>query len=91
MINFILWLLLGTLIGWLANMAMRADIHQGALLNIIVGISGALLSGFLFRLIGLAGSNINRNDFSLDGLLVAFVGAVILLALVNLVQRERAR
>lgn len=91
MINFILWLLFGALVGWLASMLMRTDAQQGTLLNIVVGIVGAMLGGFLFPLLGFGGSNINNSDFSLGGLLVAFVGAVVLLAIVNLVQRGRVR
>ena len=91
MINFIVWLLVGALIGWLASMVMRTDAQQGGLLNIVVGIVGAMLGGFLLPLLGFGGSNINNNDFSVSGLLVAFVGAVILLAIVNLAQRGRVR
>ena len=90
-INFIIWLLVGALIGWLASMVMRTDAQQGALLNIVVGIVGAMLGGFLLPLLGFGGSNINNNDFSLSGLLVAFLGAVILLAIVNLATRGRVR
>ena len=91
MINFIVWLLVGALIGWLASMVMRTDAQQGGLLNIVVGIVGAMLGGFLLPLLGFGGANINNNDFSVSGLLVAFVGAVILLAIVNLAQRGRVR
>jgi uncharacterized membrane protein YeaQ/YmgE (transglycosylase-associated protein family) len=91
MINFIVWLLVGAAIGWLASMVMRTDAQQGGLLNIVVGIVGAMLGGFLLPLLGFGGSNINNNDFSLSGLLVAFVGAVILLAIVNLMRRGRVR
>ena len=86
MINLILWLLFGALIGWLASLMMRTDAQQGALLNIIVGIVGALIGGFLF-----GANTINGNDFSLSALLVSFVGAVILLAIVNLVRRGSVR
>jgi uncharacterized membrane protein YeaQ/YmgE (transglycosylase-associated protein family) len=91
MINFIVWLLVGALIGWLASMVMRTNAQQGALLNIVVGIVGAMLGGFVLPLLGFGGSSINNNDFSLNGLLVAFGGAVILLAVVNLMQRGRVR
>ena len=91
MINFIVWLLVGALIGWLASMVMRTDAQQGALLNVVVGIIGAMLGGFLLPLLGFGGSSINNNDFSLNGLLIAFAGAIILLALVNLMQRGRVR
>ena len=91
MVNFIVWLLVGALIGWLASKVMRTDAQQGGLLNIVVGVIGAMLGGFLLPILGFGGSNINNNDFSVSGLLVAFVGAVILLAIVNLVQRGRVR
>lgn len=91
MINFILWLLFGALVGWLASMVMRTDAQQGALMNIVVGIVGAFLGGFVFSLLGMGGSSLNNNNFSLGGLLVAFVGAVILLAVVNLVRRGSVR
>ena len=91
MINFLLWLLFGALVGWLASMVMRTDAQQGTILNIVVGIVGAFVGGFLFNLLGLGGSNINNNDFSLGGLLVAFVGAVVLLGIVNLVRRGSVR
>lgn len=91
MINFIIWLLLGALVGWLASMVMRTDAQQGALLNIIVGIIGAFLGGFIFSALGIGGSNINNNDFSIGGLLVSFIGAIVLLGIVNLFQRGRVR
>ncbi|MBK9711650.1 MAG: GlsB/YeaQ/YmgE family stress response membrane protein [Kouleothrix sp.] len=83
--NFVLWLLFGALVGWLASMVMRTDAQQGALLNIVVGIIGAMIGGFLF-----GGPTIN-NTFNLTALLVSFVGAVILLAIVNLVRRGAVR
>jgi uncharacterized membrane protein YeaQ/YmgE (transglycosylase-associated protein family) len=86
MINLILWLLFGALVGWLASLVMRTDYQQGALLNIIVGIVGALIGGFLF-----GGPTINSSVFNLTALLISFVGAVILLAVVNLVRRGSVR
>jgi len=86
MINLLLWLLLGALIGWLASMVMRTDAQQGALLNIVVGIVGAAIGGFLF-----GANTINTGVFSLRALLVSFVGALILLAIVNLVRQGRVR
>ena len=86
MINFIVWLLLGALVGWLASMVMRTDAQQGAILNIVVGIIGAMIGGFL-----LGGPTINSNALNLTAILVSFVGAVVLLAIVNLVTRGRVR
>jgi uncharacterized membrane protein YeaQ/YmgE (transglycosylase-associated protein family) len=91
MINFILWLLFGALVGWLASIVMRTDAQQGALMNIIVGIVGAFLGGFLFSFLPGSTSNINNSDFSLGGLLVSFIGAVVLLAIVNLARRGTVR
>ncbi len=91
MINFILWLLFGALVGWLASIVMRTDAQQGTLMNIVVGIVGAFIGGLLANWLGFGGANINQGNFSLTALLVSFVGAVILLAIVNLVQRGRVR
>jgi uncharacterized membrane protein YeaQ/YmgE (transglycosylase-associated protein family) len=86
MINLIVWLLIGALIGWLASMVMRTDARQGALLNIVVGIVGAMIGGFL-----LGGQTINDNALNVTSLIVSFVGAVILLGIVNLATRGRVR
>jgi uncharacterized membrane protein YeaQ/YmgE (transglycosylase-associated protein family) len=91
MINFIVWLLFGALVGWLASLAMRTDAQQGALLNVVVGIVGAFIGGFVFNFLGMGGGSLNNSNFSLGGLLVAFVGAIILLAIVNLVRRGSVR
>ncbi len=91
MINFILWLLFGALVGWLASMVMKTDAQQGTILNIVVGIIGAFLGGLVFSMLGIGGSNINNSDFSLSALVVSFIGAVVLLAIVNLVRRGSVR
>lgn len=88
--NIIIWLVMGGIIGWLASIVMRTDAQQGIGLNILVGIVGAVLGGWLLSPM-LGSATINQSDFSLGGLLVSFLGAVVLLALVNLVQRGRAR
>ena len=90
MINFIVWLIVGGLIGWIASMIMRTDAQQGTLLNIIVGIVGAFLAGWLLTpLFGV--STINQGNFSLPAMLVSLLGAVILLAIVNLFRRGTVR
>jgi uncharacterized membrane protein YeaQ/YmgE (transglycosylase-associated protein family) len=86
MINLLLWLLVGAIIGWLASIVMRTDEQQGAVLNIVVGIVGAALGGFLF-----GANTINTGALSLSALIVSFVGAVVLLAIVNLLRRGRIR
>jgi uncharacterized membrane protein YeaQ/YmgE (transglycosylase-associated protein family) len=90
MIGFILWLVIGGVIGWLASIVMRRDGSQGILLNIVVGIVGAVLGGWLLSpLIG--APTINSGVISVGSLLVSFLGAVILLAIVNLISRRRVR
>lgn len=91
MINFILWLLFGALVGWLASIVMRTDAQQGPLLNIVVGIVGAFLGGFIFSLLGIGGATINDGAFNIGSLLVSFIGAVVLLAIVNLARRGSVR
>ena len=86
--NLIIWLIMGGIIGWLASLVMRTS--EGVLLNVVVGIIGALVGGWLITpLVGAA--TINQGDFSIAGLGVSFLGAIILLALVNLFRRGRAR
>jgi uncharacterized membrane protein YeaQ/YmgE (transglycosylase-associated protein family) len=88
--GLIILILVGGIIGWLASMVMRTDAQQGILLNVIVGIVGALLAGFILNpMIG--GGNIMAGDFSGSSLIVSFLGAVVLLAIVNLVRRGSVR
>jgi len=87
--NIIVWLLVGGILGWLASILMKTDGQQGIILNVVVGIIGATIGGWVISpMVGVA--TINQNNFSLAGLAVSFVGAVILLAVVNLFRR-RAR
>jgi uncharacterized membrane protein YeaQ/YmgE (transglycosylase-associated protein family) len=88
--NLIIWLVVGGLIGWIASMIMRTDAQQGVILNVVVGIIGALLGGWLLAPLFGTGT-INSSDFSLPGLLVSLLGAIILLAIVNLVRRGTTR
>jgi uncharacterized membrane protein YeaQ/YmgE (transglycosylase-associated protein family) len=88
--NFIVWVVLGGIIGWLASIVMKTDAQQGIFLNIIVGIVGAFLGGLLLAPLFGVGT-INSDDFSLPGVLVSFLGAIILLALVNLFRRRTLR
>ena len=88
--NFIIWLVVGGLIGWVASMIMKTDAQQGVILNVVVGIIGSMLGGwFVAPLLGTA--TINQNDFSVMGLVSSLIGAVILLAIVNLFRRGSAR
>lgn len=87
MINFIIWLIVGGIIGWIASMIMGTDQRQGPLLNIIVGIVGAFLGGLI--LTPLFGVGTIQDSFSLPSLLVSLLGAIILLAIVNMFTRGR--
>jgi len=89
--GIILWLVIGGVVGWLASIVMRRDGSMGIPMNIVVGIIGAMLGGFLFNMLGIGGANINNSDFSLSALIVSFIGAVILLGIVNLVRRGSVR
>ena len=85
MVNFIVWLILGGVIGWLASIIMRTDAQQGVLLNIVVGVVGAFIGGLIFN------HDLNNGDFTVAALVEALIGAVILLAIVNLVRRGSVR
>jgi uncharacterized membrane protein YeaQ/YmgE (transglycosylase-associated protein family) len=88
--GWILVIIVGGILGWLASKVMRTDAQQGIFLNIVVGIVGAALAGFLLSpLLGIP--TINSVNFSVGSLVVSFLGALILLAIVNLVRRGRAR
>ena len=88
--NLIIWLVVGGIIGWIASMIMRTDGQQGIILNIVVGIVGAALGGWVISpLVGVG--TINQNEFSVGGLLVSLLGAIVLLAIVNLVRRGSPR
>ena len=86
--NFIIWLVVGGLIGYVASLVMKRP--EGMIMNVIVGIVGSMLGGWLLSPL-LGARTINQNDFSLPGLLVSFLGAVILLAIVNFFTRGRTR
>ena len=79
----IVYLIIGGIIGWLASIVMRTNAQQGIILNIIVGVIGSFIGGVLF------GTNLGTG--SVMGWLSAFVGAVILLAIVNMVRRGSLR
>ena len=88
--NFILWILVGGLIGWVASIVMRTDAQQGIFLNVIVGVVGALIAGWIISPpVGIP--TINQDVFSLSALLVSLLGAIVLLGVVNLVRRGRIR
>jgi uncharacterized membrane protein YeaQ/YmgE (transglycosylase-associated protein family) len=85
--TFLAWIIIGGILGWLASIVMKTDAQQGIFLNIVVGIVGALLGGWLLAPLFGTGT-INQDDFSISSLLVSFLGAIILLAIVNLFRRR---
>ena len=82
--GIIVWLIVGGIVGWLASLIMRTDAQQGIILNIIVGIVGAFIAGLLF------GGGINQG-ISVESFLYSLIGAIILLAIINLVSRRAIR
>ncbi len=88
--NIIVWLVVGGLIGWVASMFMGTDGRQGIIANIVVGIIGAALGGWLFG--GAFGSStINQGNLSASGLMVSLVGAIILIAVLKLFRGASSR
>lgn len=88
--NIVIWLIVGGIIGWIASMIMRTDAQQGVILNVVVGIVGSVIGGWLIAPL-LGSATVNQNDFSIMGLVASLIGAVILLAIVNLVRRGTVR
>lgn len=85
--NLIVWILFGALAGWLASLIMRTDAQQGAVGNIVIGILGALLGGFISRALG--GPTVT--GFNITSVVVATAGAVILLFFVRMFRRGATR
>jgi uncharacterized membrane protein YeaQ/YmgE (transglycosylase-associated protein family) len=84
LMGIIIWLIVGGICGWLASLVMRTDAQQGIILNIIVGIVGAVIAGLLF------GGSINQ-ALTIETFLYSLIGAIILLAIVNLIRRGTVR
>lgn len=81
--GIILWIIFGALVGWVASLVMNTDREQGALLNIIVGVVGAVVGGWLMSLVGEGGVG----GFNLYSFLVALLGACVLIAIVRAIRR----
>ncbi len=84
--GIIMWLVVGGVVGWLASLIMRTDGQQGIFLNIVVGVVGAVIGGLM-----LGRGDINNSPLTVTTFLVSLAGAVILLAIVNLVRRGSVR
>lgn len=81
--GILLWILFGALAGWLASILMKTDWEQGTLLDIVVGIVGAVVGGFIMNFFGQPGVT----GFNLYSLIVAVIGAIVLLFLVRALRR----
>jgi len=90
MVDFIIWLVAGGLIGWLASVVMHTDGQQGIVLNVVVGVVGAAIGGwFISPLLGVGA--LSQDVFNVGAMLVSLIGAIILLALTNLFRRGSVR
>ncbi len=88
--TFVFIIIIGGILGWLASLVMRTDGQQGLFLNIVVGVIGAILAGFFVTpLIG--GAPITEGAFDIRSLIASFVGALILLAIINIFRRGSVR
>jgi uncharacterized membrane protein YeaQ/YmgE (transglycosylase-associated protein family) len=83
--GWLAWIIIGAIAGWLASIVMKTNRQQGLLMDIVVGIAGAFIGGFLFNQFGAAGAT----GFNLWSLFVAFAGAVVLLAAIRLLTGRR--
>jgi uncharacterized membrane protein YeaQ/YmgE (transglycosylase-associated protein family) len=86
--GWIIALIVGGVAGWLASLLMNRDASMGIVWNIVVGCVGSIIGNLIANQFGWAGS---VQEFSITGLVIAVIGAVVLLAIVNLVQRGRVR
>lgn len=82
--NILIWILFGAIVGWIASLIMSTDQEQGMVMNILVGIGGALVGGYLARLLGLG----SVDGFDITSLLIAIVGAVVILAVLKAVRKH---
>lgn len=87
--GIIIAIIVGGIIGWLASIVMRTDAQQGIFLNVVVGVVGSFLGTFIAGLVGGRGADLN--NFDPISLLWAFLGAVVLLGIINLIRRGSVR
>lgn len=88
--NLVILLIVGGLIGWAASLIMRTDGRQGVFLNVVVGIVGALLAGLIIMPLT-GGASITDGALDVTSILISLLGAIVLLAIMNLVRRGRVR
>ena len=83
--GIITWIVLGALAGWIASMIVGKNSEMGAFANVCIGIAGAFIGGFVFNLI----TGVGFTGFNLWSLVVAIIGSIILLLIINLFQKSR--
>lgn len=86
MMGIITWIIFGALVGWIASIIMKKNSEMGAFANIAVGILGAFLGGIIMNLLGREES---ITGFNVPSFLIALLGAIILLAIVNAFKRKK--
>ena len=84
--NIILWIIFGAIVGWIASLIMRTNDEQGAIANIIIGIVGAFIGGAVSNLLG--GPDVS--GFNLTSMIVAVLGAVILIFFIRMLSGRKA-
>jgi len=83
MTGVILWVIFGALVGWIASLIMKTDAQQGALMNIVLGVIGAFVGGWLFQAFGVQGVT----GFNIYSLIVATIGAIVVIGIARYVLR----
>ena len=91
MITFLIALVMGGIIGWLASKVMNTDAQQGIFVNVVVGCVGSMLGGFLFSFFTGGTQDMRDAPFNPVTLAVAFAGAIVLLGIVNLIRKGKVR
>jgi uncharacterized membrane protein YeaQ/YmgE (transglycosylase-associated protein family) len=86
--GIIIWLVMGGLVGWGASMIMGTNAQQGVILNVVVGIVGAVIGGWLIG--PLIGAGSINDGISVMSFIVSLIGAVVLLAIVSVLRRGAA-
>ena len=81
--NIIVWIIVGAFAGWVASMIMKTDAQMGAFANIVAGILGAFVGGWV---VGLFGISVPEGELNIPSILTAILGAVIIIGLVKLVR-----
>lgn len=91
LINLIIWIVVGFVAGYLAKLIMPGPDGGGFILTTILGIVGAFVGGFIGRALNIGGESINNNDFSIWSLILAIIGAIIVLAIYRLITGRSER